>query len=123
MLDQLDHLDRTVDVEVWTGLLDEFIDQVLANRKLFLLHARNQNALEQIADHEHNEADHEDMEEQLRRILADPALPLALRVRMACSVGAVMGVLMGASGPFDDVPPEQLAGLVRDAARDLLAGI
>jgi AcrR family transcriptional regulator len=123
MLDQLDHLDRKVDVEIWTGLLDEFIDQVLANRKLFVLHARNHNALKQIADHKHNEADHEDMEEQLRRILADPGIPLVLRVRMACSVGAVLGVLMGASGPFDDVPPEQLAGLVRDAARDLLAGV
>ena len=63
------------------------------------------------------------MEEQLRRVLADTRIPLVLRVRMACSIGAVLGVLMGASGPFDDVPPEQLAGLVRDTARDLLAGI
>ena len=33
-----------------------------------MLHARNHNALKQIADDKHNEADHEDMEEQLRRI-------------------------------------------------------
>ena len=101
-------------------LLDQFIDQVLANRKLFLLHLRNQNAMEQIVEHEHNDADHQDMEEQLRRFLADPALPLALRVRMACSIGAVMGTLMGAGGAFGDVPTEELAGLLRDAVRDLM---
>ena len=115
MLDQLGHLDQAADLKVWAGLLDYFIDQVLANRKLFLLHARNQNALEQIQQHEHNDAEHQDMEEQLRRFLAEPAIPLALRVRMACSIGAVMGVLMGAGGAFGDVPPDELAGLVRDA--------
>ena len=120
MLDQLGHVDQAADLKVWTGLFDHFIDQVLANRKLFLLHARNQNALEQIQPHEHNDADHQDMEQQLRRFLAEPSLPLALRVRMACSIGAVMGVLMGAGGAFGDVPPDQLAGLVRDAVRDLL---
>jgi AcrR family transcriptional regulator len=120
LLDRLTHSDQVMDTKVWIGLLDQFIDQVMANRKLFLLHARNQNALGQIVSHEHNAADHEDMEEQLQQLLANPGIPLTLRVRLACSVGAVLGALMGASGPFDDVPPEQLAGLVRDAIRDLL---
>jgi AcrR family transcriptional regulator len=120
LLDQLAHHDQVMDVKVWIDLLDHFIDQVLANRKLFLLHARNQNALEHIAAHEHNAAEHQDMEEQLQQLLADPGIPLTLRVRLACSVGAVLGAIMGASGPFGDVPPEQLAGLVRDAIRDLL---
>ena len=120
-LDQLEQLGQAVDVKAWMGLLDQFIDQVLANRKLFLLHLRNQNAMEQISGHEPNDADHQDMDEQLRRFLADPALPIALRVRMACSVGAVMGVLMGgAGGAFGDVPAAVLAEQVRDAMRDLL---
>ena len=120
-LDQLEQLGRAVDVKVWMGLLDQFIDQVLANRKLFLLHLRNQNAMGQISSHEPNDADHQDMDEQLRRFLADPALPIALRVRMACSVGAVMGVLMGgAGGAFGDVPAAELAEQVRDAMHDLL---
>ena len=105
---------------MWVGLLDQFIDQVIANRKLFLLHARNQNALEQIAHDAHNEAEHEDMEERLRRVLANPALPLVLRIRMACSIGAVMGALMGAGEAFTDVPPDELASVVRDAVHDLL---
>lgn len=120
MLDQLGQVDRVEDVGVWAGLLDHLIDEVLANRKLFLLHARNQNAFEQIQRHEHNDAEHQDMEERLRQLLADPTLPLPLRVRMACSFGAVMGVLMGAAGAFGDVAPDELARLVRDAVRDLL---
>jgi AcrR family transcriptional regulator len=120
VLDQLGQIEPALDARAWMELLDQFIDQVLANRKLFLLHLRNQNAMEQIVEHEHNEADHQDMEEQLRRFLADRALPLALRVRMACSIGAVMGTLMGAGGAFGDVPTEELAELLRDAIRDLM---
>ncbi len=120
VLDQLGQIEPALDARAWMELLDQFIDQVLANRKLFLLHLRNQNAMEQIVEHEHNEADHQDMEEQLRRFLADRALPLTLRVRMACSIGAVMGTLMGAGGAFGDVPTEELAGLLRDAVRDLM---
>jgi hypothetical protein len=61
------------------------------------------------------------MEEQLRQVLADRALPLTLRVRMACSIGAVMGTLMGVGGAFGDVPTEELASLLRDAVGDLMA--
>ncbi len=120
VLDQLGQLDDVIDINVWSELLDYFIDQVLANRKLFLMHARNQSALEVIQDHDHNAADHEDMEQQLRRFLSSPALPLPLRVRLACSIGAVMGALMGAGGAFGDVPTAELADLVRAAVRDLL---
>ena len=39
---------------------------------------------------------------------------------MACSVGAVASALMGVGGLFGDVTAEELAPLVRKAARDLL---
>jgi hypothetical protein len=39
---------------------------------------------------------------------------------MACSIGAVIGVIIGAGGVFSDVSSAELAALVRDAARDLL---
>src|SRR6204780_2621097 len=49
ILDRLGHLDdHEGNLDAWSELLDQFIDQILANRKLFLFHARNQNALEQI---------------------------------------------------------------------------
>jgi AcrR family transcriptional regulator len=113
--------DNGADLTAWVAVLDEFIDQVLANRKLFLFHIRNEKALEQLQHSEHNEAQHQDMQEQLRKMLSSPSLPLPLRVRMACAVGAVMGALMGTSAAFEDVPAEELAALVRDAVHDLMA--
>jgi AcrR family transcriptional regulator len=120
--DRLSHLDESQrTVEVWTELIEDFIDQVLANRKLFLFHVRNQNALEQLLQHnEHNEAEHQDMQEQLQRVLGSPAVPLELRVRMACSMGAVMGAVMESGEAFADVGTDELAVLVRGAVRDLM---
>jgi AcrR family transcriptional regulator len=107
-------------VDAWSELLDQFIDQILANRKLFLFHIRNQSALEQISRSEHNAADHEDMEQQLRHHLEDPGIPVATRVRMACAIGAVLGALMGSGEAFADVSTDDLARFLRDAVRDLL---
>jgi len=121
VLDRLSHLDDASEgVEFWAGLFDQFIDQILANRQLFLFHARNQSALEVVAQSGHNTDDHADMEEHLRRLLANPAIPTRLRVRLACSIGAVMGTLMGAGEAFADIPTDELTEYVRDAVRDLL---
>lgn len=122
--DALDRLENLKDgqerAEAWPGLIDDFIDEVLANRELFLLHQRNQNAFEVLQSSERHTAHQEDLEQQFRRILASPAIPLAQRVRMACSIGAVMGALLGAGELFADAPTDELAELVRDAVRDLM---
>jgi AcrR family transcriptional regulator len=121
ILDQLDRLeDDRESVAAWPGLLDQFIDQVLANPELFLLHQRNSSAFEQLEQNERHRAENEDMVERFRRFLGNPAIPLEQRVRMACSVGAVASALMGVGGLFGDVTAEELAPLVREAARDLL---
>jgi AcrR family transcriptional regulator len=113
---RLARLDADEIVRAWPGLLDQFIEQVLANCELFLLRQRNPNAFEQLAPGDHQPPG---LEQQVRRVLANPAIPLADRVRIACSLGGVVSALMGASGIFGDVPREQLAALVRDAVRDL----
>jgi AcrR family transcriptional regulator len=106
--------------DAWPGLLDHFIDQVVDNPELFLFHQRNHRALELIQDDERHQAENEDIEEQMRRLLSSPDIPLAQRVRMACSAGAAIVVLMGGGEMFGDVPATELANLVRDAVRDLL---
>jgi AcrR family transcriptional regulator len=108
--------------EAWPELLDHFIDQVLSNREIFILHERNHTALAVLEDSERHRAEHDDLEGQLRRFLASPVIPLAQRVRMACSIGAVMSTLIGAGEAFGDVPAATLAQLTRDAMRDLLGG-
>jgi AcrR family transcriptional regulator len=120
-LEQLDLLeDGQARAEAWPGLVDGFIDQVLENRDLVLLHQRNINALEELTNNERHQAENDDIEQQFRRLLESPAIPLAQRVRMACSIGAVVGALVGGEGLFGDVSIEEVAELVREAVRDLL---
>jgi AcrR family transcriptional regulator len=120
-LEELERLeDRQQRADAWPGLVDRFIDQVLDNRELVLLHQRNHNALEELANNERHQAENDDIEQQFRRVLESPAIPLAQRVRMACSLGAVVSALVGGEGLFGDVPIDEVAELVRDAVRDLL---
>lgn len=121
-LEQLEQLeDGQARADAWPGLVDRFIDQVLENRDLVLLHQRNINALEQLTNNERHQAENDDIEQQFRRLLESPAIPLATRVRMACSIGAVVAALVGGEGLFGDVPIEEVAELVREAVRDLFA--
>ena len=123
MLDELDRLDDERDsFAAWPRLLDQFIAQVVANTDLFRLHQRNSRAFEQIShDDPRHQAENDDLEQRFRGFLANPAIPLDQRVRMACSVGAVLSALMGMNRMFgEDVSMEQLAAIVREAARDTL---
>jgi AcrR family transcriptional regulator len=110
--------------EAWPRVLDHFIDQVMSNPQLFLLHQRNHAAFQQLAYDERHQAENEDMQEYIRRLLGSPDIPLDQRVRMACSVGAVMTVLMVPSeifgADFGEVPTAELRDLVRDAVGDVL---
>jgi AcrR family transcriptional regulator len=120
ILDELDGLGPEETVAAWPHVLDAFVDQVLANRDLFLLHQRNENAFKQIVDDERHRAENEDIEERFRAFLADPVIPLEQRVRMACSIGAILTALMGAGGLFGDADQDEVAGYARRAVRDLL---
>jgi AcrR family transcriptional regulator len=122
--ERLEHLeDGQERADAWPGLVDHFIDQVLANRELVLMHQRNHNALEELTNNERHQAENDDIEQQFRRVLESPAIPLAQRVRMACSIGAVVSALVGGENLFGDVPIEEIAELVRDAVRDLLGSV
>ncbi|HEY3765993.1 MAG TPA: helix-turn-helix domain-containing protein [Gaiellales bacterium] len=122
VLDRIDGLaDERAVTALWPALLDEFIEELMRNRDLFTLHQRNQAAFHLIVDNERHQAENEDIEERFRRFLANPALPLADRVRMAASVGAVMTALIGgeAGGMYGDVAPDEVATHVRAIVRDL----
>jgi AcrR family transcriptional regulator len=112
---------QTVTLQVWGALLDELQDQMLAQRKIFLMHERNQAALEKLHRKAHDGDGHDDIQQWLRQALADRSLPLRDRVRMACSLGAVIGGLFLAGDAFDSVSSAELGSLVRDAVRDVVA--
>lgn len=111
--------DGPVTLEVWESLLSSLLDEMLAQRPLFLMHERNQAVLERLHREDHD-AQHADLQVRLRQILSDPTIPLRDRVRMSCSLGAVFGVLV-IGGDALDADPAELAPLLRDSLHDLLA--
>jgi AcrR family transcriptional regulator len=111
---------QAVTPEIWGSVLGELLEQMVAQRKLFLMHERNQAALEKLHRKDHD-AEHDDIQQRFRQALADPSLSLRDRVRMACSLGAVGGLFL-AGDAFDGVPGAELASLVQDAVRDLVTG-
>jgi AcrR family transcriptional regulator len=111
---------QTVTLQVWGSLLNELLDQMLAQRKIFLMHERNQAALEKLHRKDHDD-EHDDIQQRLRQALADPSLPLRDRVRMACSLGVVFGGLLMAGDAFGEVSSAELGSQVRDAIRDVVA--
>jgi AcrR family transcriptional regulator len=113
--------DEPITLEVWSQLLDQVTGQMLAQRKLFLLHERNQAALEKLHREDHD-AEHDDIQDRFRRILADPRLPLRDRVRMACSIGAAFAGLFMSGDAFEGTSNQELGDLLRDAVRAVLTG-
>ena len=110
-----------VTLELWGELLDQVLDQMLAQRKIFLMHERNQAALEKLHNEDHD-AEHDDIQDRFRRVLADPRLSLRDRVRMACSFGAVFAGLFMAGDAFEGTSNQELGDLLRDVVHDILAG-
>jgi AcrR family transcriptional regulator len=121
-LDELAGLnDAQERADAWPGVLNRFIDQLIDNRDLLLVQVRNSRALEHIGNDERHRAENEDILQKVGQLLGSPEIPLEQRVRIACSIGAVMSVVAGAGGPFAEVPPAELAELARAAVRDLTA--
>jgi AcrR family transcriptional regulator len=119
-LEQLANLSEAKQADAWPAVFDRFIDQVFSNPDLFLLHVRNFNALKVLANNERHQAENEDVEERIEQLLSSPKVPVAQRVRMAASIGAVTAVIATAPNLFGDVPPADLADVVRSIIHDIL---
>jgi AcrR family transcriptional regulator len=118
--DALDRMTgKTVTIEMWAEVLDSLLDQVLAQRKIFLFHERNQAALEKLHSAEHD-AENADVQDKFRQILADPAIPFPDRVRMACSMGAMFFGSFAASDALEAVPDKELGDQLRSVLRGIL---
>lgn len=111
--------DGHVTLAKWGALLDTLLGEMRSHRQIILLHERNQAAFEKLHRKEHD-AEHEDIQDRFRQILADPSLPLRDRVKMACSLGAIMGSLFMFGDAFGQVQETQVDDLIRSTVRDLL---
>jgi len=113
--------EEPVTLEQWGMLLDQVVDQMLAQRKLFLMHERNQAALEKLHRKDHD-AEHEDIQNKFRGVLADARVPLRDRVKMAASAGILFSGLFLSGDAFAGSSNEELGGMLRDIIRDVLRG-
>jgi AcrR family transcriptional regulator len=104
-------------VAIWPRLANEMIDFMVDNRELLLLHNRNRSAFESLEPAMLR--DGRDVEARFERILSSPGMALRERVRMAAMVGAITEVFGESAAAFEDVPPDELADLVREAIADL----
>ena len=110
-----------VTLELWGQLLDQIVGEMLAQRKLFLMHERNQAVMEKLHREDHD-AEHEDIQNQFRQVLADTRVPVRDRVRMAAAFGVVFSSIFLGDDSFDSAPKDELEGMLRDILHDVLAG-
>lgn len=110
-----------VTLELWGQLLDQIVGEMLAQRKLFLMHQRNEAVMEKLHREDH-EAEHEDIQNQFRRVLGDERVPVRDRVRMAAAFGVVFSSLFMADESFDSLPKEELEGMLREILHGVLGG-
>jgi AcrR family transcriptional regulator len=103
----------------WADLLESVIEQMLGNRKIFLLHERNQAAFEGLHNEEHD-ADHDDLQAQLKRVLSDERVAVDDRVRMAASFGAIIAGIFLAGDAFESIPSPELRVMLEGVVTDLL---
>ena len=123
LLDELEAApDGPARVALWPRLAEEMIDFMVENRELVLLHSRNRSAFEALARSERNQQENEDLEARFARILSSPGMSLRERVRMAAITGVITEVFVESGAAFADVPPDQLAALIREAIADLVPG-
>ena len=122
VLDKLDSMpDDASRAAALAAAARRLITQVAENRELLLLHQRNQNALRVLEHDQRHQAENDDLEQRFRRILANSELPAATRMRMACSLFAVLGGLLAGTDLLADVDPDEQIALVRGVAADLFA--
>jgi AcrR family transcriptional regulator len=113
--------DEPMTLELWGHLLDQLVDQMLAQSQLFLMHQRNQAALEKLHNEEHDAA-HDDIQNQFRKILLDTRVPERDRVRMAAAFGAAFAGLFLAGESFPDSDTAKLGDMLRECIGDVISG-
>jgi hypothetical protein len=106
----------------WERVVERLTEVTLRHRRLIELHLRNQEAVSQL-HMESNLPKHgpvrSELEEHVLGMLNDPSVSIEDRIRRIASLGAVAGVLLGASA-FGDVPDSELEAVLRRVTRDVL---
>jgi AcrR family transcriptional regulator len=98
--------------------LEQLIDEMLANRKLFVLHERNRAAFERLSGMHHH--DNNDVGDIVSRFLGDPSLSPALRLRTVGAIGAIIAGLLMWRQLFEDISDAELRTTLLDTVDHIL---
>ena len=121
--DVLPVLEAGTDVdETWRRLVDVLIGLTLRHRRLLELHLKNQDAIAELHT-EPARAKHgpfvTEIQDQLMGLILDPSVPVDGRIRRIATLGAIAGVLLGAS-TYEDLADAELEASLRGIAGDLV---
>lgn len=116
-----DMLARRPTRESWAKELAAFIKWILPQRRIFELVENNHSVLHSLARDAEDGVAHAAMHDRIGAMLSDDSLALSDRVRIAGSMGVVLGVLaIPASNAFAHVPTEELEPLLNDLVKGVL---
>jgi len=118
-LDVLPLLNDPIDFAAALQTFEVVIDQVLANRKIFVLMERNRTAIDGLGGHDpKHQAEHQKLEQHWAEFVANPKISLRDRVRVAAALGAVMAGAVGTTRGLGSEAPaglkEELVSVLRD---------
>ncbi|MGH7642302.1 MAG: TetR/AcrR family transcriptional regulator [Candidatus Dormibacteria bacterium] len=120
-LDVLPLLDGPIDFPGVLQLFETLLDQILAQRKIFVLMERNRTAIEGLGDHDpEHQAEHQMLEQQWAAFVSNPKISLRDRVRVTAALGAVMAGAVGTTRGLGAETPKGLKEELISVLHDLL---
>lgn len=120
-LDVLRAVDGLVDLTAVAQTFETLLDQVLAQRKVFVLMERNRTAIDALGQHDpEHQAEHQQLEAQWAEFVANAKVSLRDRVRITAVLGAVMAGAIGTTRGLGAEAPEGLRDELVAVIRDLL---
>ncbi len=120
-LDVLPLLSEPIDFEAALSAFEVVLDEVLANRRIFVLMERNRTAIEGLRGHDvEHQAEHKELEQRWSDFVGNPRISLRDRVRVAAALGAVMAGAVGTTRGLGVEAPQGLKEELISVLRDVL---
>jgi AcrR family transcriptional regulator len=120
-IDLFPPLTGPVDFEAVLHAFEPILDQVLSQRKVFVLMERNRTAIETLRDHDPEHlAGHKQFEQRWAEFVGNPKLSLRDRVRVSSAFGALMAGAIGTTRGLGAEAPEGLKEELLAVIRDIL---
>lgn len=113
LLDEIEALpDATLRREALPRVLDDLVTMIDENLDVVRLHVRNQSALSELDDSDEHQAANEDLQKRFLQILDSSDLSPEVRVRITCSMGAILAGLLS-EGLVHDIPHDKKVAQIR----------